>query len=791
MKIHRRLAALATAALIAAASVPADAATLSGTLTDDAGKPLPGARVTVPALKKGVLTDANGKYALDVPAGGYAVEFDKDQYGGTSKQIQVPGAGATADVSLKSAAPIELAPITITAAPKPATTFNSPSSVSVVEGRQMDRARGQSVMSAIQDVPGVNMEDEGPTVVKPVINGMQGQDLVIARDGVREEFIQWGNEHAPEIDSMSSDIIEVLRGPNSLMYGSDAIGGVISIRQPDLPNAALGSGPLSGKIMADVHSVNDSVGQAAMLQGAEGDWGWRTDLSARNAGNFSTPDEGVIPNTAEHETSGDGTLELRKSWGDVTANASRFDKNVQLQNGFVYPNPLLDTEYQVLIHDHGTLKANILTDYARWELIAGYDRSDRTEYNGQAGYGNGAPTTQVGDVGDISAHWIETSYTADVKAHLEPMGPFQGTLGFSGERRVEQQLTPDTHLTPGYNLDGAGEYLYEELPLGNWTFSAGIRADQDHYSIDNDPEVGAGSPTALPPPPGVQGGSLNYSAVTGAIGGVYHITDPLAFALNVGRGFRNPVPFELYGYGVHEGAGVFQIGDSGLKPEVSLNTNAELRWQSDAVKGTVGVFRNYIQDYIYGSYANLGTSPQCAAGSGYIYDSTVGGCLPVVKETQANATIQGVDYAVRGAAADWLTLSSEGNLVRGYNDSGDASLNGNVWIPHVPADNIKFGAELHEKSLGVMKNPYFGADLKLTAPQRRASPNELSTAGYGVVGLHTGAEFAVLGNRTTLDAGVDNLLNQGYIDYNSILKDFNIENPGRDIYVKLTVPFGS
>jgi iron complex outermembrane receptor protein len=781
-----RAAGLLVPALLFLACLRSSAATLSGTLTDDAGKPLPGVRVTVPALKKGVLTDAGGKYSLDVPAGGYAVEFEKDQYGGTTRQIQVLDAGAAADVALKSAAPIELAPITITAAPRPTTTFNSASSVSVVEGREMDRARGQSVMSAIQDVPGVNMIDEGPTVVKPVINGMQSQDLVIARDGVREEFIQWGNEHAPEIDSMSSDIIEVLRGPNSLMYGSDAIGGVISIRQPDLPNAALGAGPLSGKVMADVHSVNDSVGQAAMLQGAIGDWGWRTDLSARNAGNFSTPNEGIIPNTGEHETSGDGTLELRKDWGDVTANASHFDKNVQLQNGFIYPSPLLDTEYQVLTHDHGSLKANILTDYARWELIAGYDRSDRTEFNGTAD-SLGVPQ---GDVADIGAHWIETSYTADVKAHLEPMGPFQGVLGFSGERRIEQQLTPDTHLTPGYNLDGTGEYLYEELPLGNWTFSAGVRADQDHYSIDNDPEVGAGAPAPLNPAGApVQGGSLNYTAVTGAVGGVYHITDPLAFAVNVGRGFRNPVPFELYGYGVHEGAGVFQIGDPSLKPEVSLNTNAELRWQSDSLKGSVGVFRNYIQDYIYGSYSSQYTSAGCPTGQ--VFDASEGGCLPVVKETQANATIQGVDYAVRGAATDWLTLSSEGNLVRGYNDSGDPSLNGDVWIPHVPADNVKFGAEVHEKSLGVTKNPYFGADLKLTAPQRRASPNELSTAGYGLVGLHAGAEFDVIGNRTTLDAGVDNLLNQGYIDYNSILKNFNIENPGRDVYVKLSVPFGS
>ncbi|HEX4047164.1 MAG TPA: TonB-dependent receptor [Elusimicrobiota bacterium] len=757
----------------------ARAATVTGTLTDDSGKPLAGAQATIPALKKGAVTDSQGKFSIeDVPAGGYAIQFRKADYGVQSEQVRVPETGASVAAVLKQN-PIEMAPITITAAPAPTTTFNAPSSVSVVQGRALQRASGESVMSAIQNVPGVNMVDEGPTVVKPVINGLSSQDLVVVRDGVREEFIQWGNEHAPEIPSDAGDIIEVLRGPNSLLYGSDALGGVISIRQPDLPSADLGAGPLSGTLGANVHTVNNSVGQTAMLQGAQGDWGWRANLEQQTAGNFATPNEGVIPNTGEHEASGDGTLELRKDWGNVTANYSHFDKYVELQNGVQFPNPTstVDDEFQNLIHDHAMLRANVATPLARLELTGGYDRANRMEFNN-----NDDPYNPASEMG---AHWIETSYTADAKAHLEPMGPFQGTLGFSGTRRVEEQLLPATHLTPGYNLNGTGEYLYEEATFGDFTVSGGLRADQNHYSIDGDPLVGAGQVEAARP---VASQTLNYGAVTGALGGVYHITDPLAFAVNVGRGYRNPDPFELFADGVHEGAGVFQIGNPGLTPEISLNTNAELRWQSDALKATAGVFRNYIHNYIYGTYSGAAGLGGCQTG--FAPDEN-GNCIPVVNETQSNATIQGVDFTAGGAATDWLTLTAVGNLVRGYNDSGDPTLNGNVWIPHVPADNLKVGAEAHRKSLGVLLNPYFGADWKGTAAQRRASPNEISTPGYGLVGVHAGGEFAVLGNRTTVDVGVDNLLNQGYIDYNSILKEFGIENPGRDIYFKLSVPFGS
>ena len=196
---------------------------------------------------------------------------------------------------------------------------------------------------------------------------------------------------------------------------------------------------------------------------------------------------------------------------------------------------------------------------------------------------------------------------------------------------------------------------------------------------------------------------------------------------------------------------------------------------------------------------------RCAfsAENGTFFDRTTGtfgacgagdDCLPVANSTQGNATVKGVDGAVTVAATDWLTLNSVYNMVRGFNDSGNPLDNTN-YIPHVPADNVLFGAEVHVKSLGVISHPYFGVDEKLTAAQSRIfGPSvaaNIPTPGYALTDLHAGGELVVMGNRVTLDAGVNNLLNKGYIDYNSILKEFDIQNPGRNVYVKLSVPFGS
>lgn len=759
------------------------AATLSGQITNEKNTPAGDVQVVVPAVQKGAKTDSTGSYKIEnLPPGSYVVEIRRGGNAPETRQADLSKGDVTLNVGL-SGSPLTLAPITITAAPEAKSSLNIPASVSIIQGRELDRKTGQSVMSAIQNTPGVNMIGEGPTVVKPVIRGLNSQDIVVVEDGLRSENLQWGNEHAPEIDPLGTDRIEVMRGPNSLLYGSDALGGVISINHPDLPNAHLGDGPLSGRFATMVNSVNNSIGENFEASGASGDWGYRANVSQLQAGNFRNPQDGYVPNTGLQQVSGNGQVGVRKDWGSLDLDYGKFNKRIELQNpANPFPAPFDDLEYQTLEHDHGKVHSTINSDVATWDLTLGYDRADRKEFDSPAVPGNDPNNTG----GNPHLNWIVASYTADAKANLAPMGPFQGTVGVSGLRRVEQSLGL-VDLTPSYNENGAGEYLVEDLPAGKFDFTFGVRGDQDQYNIQANNDIGIDPDNNLNSPHPVAAQTLHYSAVSAAAGGVYHITDPLAFAVNVGRGYRNPVPFELFAYGVHEGAADFLIGNPNLSPETSFDTDASLRWASPRIKAEVGIFRNYIHNFIYG------------VQTGQFFDSSTGqfgasGDLPVATETQGNATVKGVDGAVSVAATDWLTLNTVYNMVRGYNDSGDPLTNTN-YLPHVPADNVLFGAEVHGKSLGPISHPYFGVDEKMTASQFRTNgppvASGLPTPGYALTDLHTGGEFVVMNNRVSLDVGVNNLLNQGYIDYNSILKEFDIQNPGRNVYVKLSVPFGS
>ena len=744
------------AAILALASI-AGAATLKGSLTDEAGKPLAGVRVTIPALNKGVLTDKDGSFSLnDVPNGSYAVEYRKTDYGTVSKQANVSETAAPLAVTLRESV-IDVAPITITAKPQAASTLTTPSSVDVVQGRQLDKKRGQNVMDTIKNEPGVDVLTTGATLSRPVVEGLSEQNVVMIEDGVRHEVQPWGIEHAPEIDSLSTTRIEVLRGPASLLYGSDALGGVISVFKGDLPSTALGDGPLSGRVLTSYDSMNKSVGTGILAQGAQGDWGYRADISQRESGNEYTP-QGVINNTGAHELSGDATVGVKKDWGGLVFDYGHFTKYVELQEA----NDGSDTEFQKLDHDKASIKATVITAPFRYDITAGFDRANRREY--QANDTLNAATPVV--------NWIQNNEFLDIKAHHAPLGPLEGTIGLTGWTRNQTSGGPQP-LLPTFGENSLGEFIFEELPIGPVSFSAGIRADQTHFNI-------TGMTTDLTATHMVPEQTLNYSALTGALGGVWHITDPLAFAVNVGRGYRNPIPFELFAFGAHEGTGRFELGNPGLKAETSINTDASIRYASDRVHGELMGYHNTIDNFIYSVPASAAAIALVPAG-----DNPKN--YPIFQNTQGRAVLEGVSLSGEVAATGILLLNAGLDLTRGRNTSI------NQPLPIIPADRIRFGAELHDKTLGPIVSPYVGANVKYVYQQTRTQQDFPSDPvySYALMGLSLGGSFNAVGSRLTVDAGVDNLLNVGYQDVLNVYRAFGIEMPGRNYFMRVSIPFGS
>lgn len=633
---------------------------------------------------------------------------------------------------------IEAPPITITAKPQPVEVFTAPQSVTVLEGRQLDRQRGQNLSQAIESAPGVSAVTTGVGVGKPVVRGLSAQRVLILSDGIRQEGHSWGDEHGPEIDTFNAEKIEVVRGPLSLLYGADALGGVVSVKSEDPPFDS--DRPVfGGKLMSNAFSNNRSGGGALSLYGARGGVGFRAYGGGRSAGDTRTP-AGHLRNSGAEEFNGGGSVGVKKDWGQVSLGYTRFDQRLEIAED---PAEAPDaTPYQKITHDKVRLNGDFPFEWGRMEVNSGWQRNNRREFEAKD-----SPTEAL--------NLVLRTHTWDVKAHHNPLGPVTGTLGFQGMLQKNETLAEEK-LVPGYDLRDLGVFVYEELPVKQVTFSAGARFDNRRIGAKDEPVLGVASQR------------LTYDAVTGAAGAVWRIAEPWALALNVGTGWRAPSPFELFVNGEHEGTGRFLVGNAGFKTERSLNKEVSLRYRAARLSGELGVFHNRVDRFLF-----LAPTGADDVDSG----------LPIFQYRQADATLVGVELALKAQPVDWLVLDAGADYLRARNEQTKEPL------PLIPANRMRLGAKLVRRSLGKLVDPYLGAKARLVARQNRVANFETKTAGYALFDFGVGADVPLLGNRVSVDLGLENAFDQPYRDHLSRYKAFAL-NPGRNATLKLSVPFG-
>jgi iron complex outermembrane receptor protein len=265
----------------------------------------------------------------------------------------------------------------------------------------------------------------------------------------------------------------------------------------------------------------------------------------------------------------------------------------------------------------------------------------------------------------------------------------------------------------------------------------------------------------------VEAQTRNYSSVTGSLGLVYRASEPLAFTINVGKGWRAPSAFELFVDGVHEGTVQYLIGDRTLKNEQSLNVDLSARYATNRVQTELTFFQNRIANYIF------------ASPTGDV-DSASGFQKYLLK--QADATLLGIELSLQAQVTEWLILSGGFDYLRGTNDQNEKPL------PLTPSNRFKAGAKLTVGSMGSILNPYVSVNVKTISSQKRVEEFETPTAGYTLFDIGAGGEIAIGSSRANVDVSVENLFDKAYRDHLNRFKAYAL-NPGRNIALKVSVPF--
>ncbi|HMI57279.1 MAG TPA: TonB-dependent receptor, partial [Gemmatimonadaceae bacterium] len=390
-----------------------------------------------------------------------------------------------------------------------------------------------------------------------------------------------------------------------------------------------------------------------------------------------------------------------------------------------------------------------LGEHARLETKSQYQRHSLKELVGESRTGDETPSFDL----------LLQTFTTDVLLHHDHSDWLTGTIGASGLYQDNKSmgvfpLVPNAHTTNG------ALFAFEQATKGPWSFLAGVRGDAHHISANANEDLQLDAQTR------------NTSAFTGDLGAVYRPIEHLALAANLGRAFRAPTLFELFTNGPHLGEGRYEIGLPSAKPEVSLNTDVSIRWESSRFRGEIAAYRNRIDHFLY-------VEP---TGGIATVENDEGGedTLPVYQFKQTSqATLTGVDISTEVEAASMLTLRGRFDYVRGNNEATDSPL------PLMPPARGDFEAELHTAGGAENNRAYVMAGTQMVARQKRLGQFDTPTGGYTLFNLGAGAGRQLGGREFFLDLRLRNLTNKRYSDFLSRYKTFAYE-PGRNLIVRVS-----
>lgn len=768
---------------------------LSGHVSEAiSGKPLVGASVYIGDAKLGATTDAQGNYSIrNVPLGHHLVEFSHTGY-----STQVAHIDLTADLELNislATAIIENQNVTVTGVSSTTNIRNSPIPTTIVRRGELLQTPATNIIDALTRQAGIAQVGTGPAISKPVIRGLGFNRVVVINDGIRQEGQQWGEEHGIEVDEASINRVEILKGPASLMYGSDALAGVINL----ISNSPVAEGTIKGLVLANYQSSNRLYSSHAEIGGNQNGFNWNLYGSQRSGANYKNKFDGRVLNSGFNEKNYGGYIGLNKSWGYSHLVVNSFNQKLGVIEGardestgefLIYPeSPLeqvatkdqLDSRdvlppYQKINHNKFLLDNSFNMGKSRLKLTVGYQNNQRREFANLEEQEANEPELFFNlNTVNYTAHWM-----------LSEKKKWRTTIGFNGmyqhnENKGKEEIIPD------YSFNDAGAFVYTQAFFRKYTLSGGLRFDNRAINSKSEEDNGGSKFTAF---------RKNFSNLTGSAGISYEPSEIVTLKFNVGSGFRAPNLAELASNGAHEGTNRWEYGSRNLKSEKSIQLDGEADINNEHLTLGFNVFYNRINNFIF--YRKL---ESFIGGDSILYDDN-GDELISYQFDQNNARLYGfeVNLDLHPHPLDWLHFENRISFVRGQFTNLDF---GSDNLPLIPAP--RWVTELRgdfKKAGKGMSNLYVLLEADNNLKQNHpfsAYETETTTKAYTLFNAGLGGDV-VRKTKTifSIHIAANNLTDKAYQNHLSRLKYTAINeatgrrgvfNMGRNFSVKLTVPF--
>ena len=710
---------------------------VTGKITDAKNQPIIGVSVYAPELQKGTATNENGIYTIsNLPAVTAKLTFYFTGFATQNKTIIVLKKENILDIILEETV-LHMDEVIVS------TAFNRIQSQNVMKVehaniKELQQKGTATLIEGLATIPGVSQVSTGTSIGKPVIRGLSGNRVLVYSQGIRIENKQFGDEHGLGLNDAGVESVEVIKGPASLLYGSDALGGVLYLNPEKFANADTFIANFSQKFFSNTLGSNSTLG----LKTSTENWKFLARGAFNTHSDYKIAKGDQVTNTRYNETDFKTGIGYSNSKFSSVFRYNYNDLDLGIPDkGIAEQTNNKKTEYpkQGVFSHLLSLNTVLFFEKSKLDVNLGYISNDRSEYEDS----------------DIAILQMKLkTFNFDAKYHLPKFGNFESIIGIQGMNQTnfnsgEEYLIPDA-TTNDIGFFGTGIYEWKSNVL-----QAGLRFDNRNVLT-----------TAY----GIQGEEGSFKAIdksfdsfNASLGYKTNLAKDLALRLNVASGFRAPNLAELSSNGVHEGTNRYEIGNSELNTEQNIQTDLNLEYKSSHLEFFVNGFYNHINNYIY-------TSP-----TGAIIAENA-----VFDYIQNNAKLFGgeIGFHFHPHPLDWLHYESSFATVTANKQNGD-------FLPLIPANNWNNTIRTEFKIKNWFEEGFATLNVSSTFNQNNVSGFETKTAGYTLLNLGFGGKVKLGKTIFDLNLNANNLLDKEYTAHLSRLKTDGIPNIGRNIILGL------
>ncbi|MBI9055810.1 MAG: TonB-dependent receptor [Bacteroidales bacterium] len=703
-------------------------------------QPLPSANVYLPEQHKGTLTDNNGIYNMNhLPKGKIKIQFSYVGYKTIIKTLLIEDSEIILNIEMESA--VLQAEEVVVSGGSYTTQHQNAIKIEILKSKDIAEIGTPSFTEAIANVPGVDMISKGVGVAKPVIRGLSMTNILMLNNGVKLENFQFSENHPFLIDEFGIDRIEIIKGPASLLYGSDAVGGVINV----LKEKPAPIGKIIGDFNTQYHSNTQGIVSNLGIKGSSENFFWGLRGGLKSHADYRDGNEDYVPNTRFNEKSFKANVGLIKSFGLFRL---YYDYNQPDLGMCVGDAIALTTEngrenkiwYQDLTNHLISTKNTLFFGKYKIDMNAAYQMNNRRLQTD-----NNKPFFEMVDM-DMN------TFSYEIKTYLPSRINSEYIIGLQGANKTNRNHDAPSHVLPDADVNDLSVFgLVQHTFFEKLKMQAGIRydfrtistvAETNKEAIDND-----------------------YGNISASVGATYELNKHILLRANLASAHRTPNIAELTQNGMHGSR--YEQGNADLKSQRSYEADLSAHFHSKYIMVDLAGFYHSINNYIFIAPTN----------------DTIAGGDKIYRYSQTNAEIYGSELSLNILPVDWINIKTTYAYLLGKQDDGSN-------LPFIPQNKLRLELKFQKQKIAFMKNPFVKLGGLYAAKQNKPAMFETESDSYFLLNAGIGANFKWANQLLAISIQANNLLNETYIDHLSTLKGMGYYNIGRNISINIRIPFG-